>query len=236
VPDRELSDELRELGHLLDAHPPDDLADRVITGLSAPPAGPSRWRTVAIAALVALVVAAGVVAVSPPVRAAIARFFFGGVTVHVGPSGAPTPVASPSLPGEHRTDVAGAGREVGFRVRLPAGLGAPTEVTVTEGRVVSLFYARPGGTVRIDEFAGDLGPVWDKYALVMAQAVTVGTDRALWFDSPVTVEYVDRDGDPIPGSARSTATTLIWIDGPLTFRLDGITSRAGAIALAETVR
>ena len=240
----DLPDQLRELGQRLDARPADDLADRVLARVCAVPPrghpawrGPwrSRWRLVALVAGVIVALVGGVVAVSPPVRAAIAHFF-GGVRIHTSPSHLPTPTARPSpLPGEHRTDLDGAAREVGFRVRLPAALGAPSEVTVADGRVVSLRYRGPHGPIRVDEFAGDLGPMWDKYTHVLAQPVDVGGRQGLWFAGPVVVEYVDRDGNPIPATSRTTGDTLIWIDGPLTFRLDGVASRADAVTIAESM-
>jgi hypothetical protein len=57
----------------------------------------------------------------------------------------------------------------------------------------------------------------------------------LWFAGKIIVEYIDRGGNPIPFSSRETRNTLIWTDGPLTFRLDGIASRADAIAIADTM-
>jgi hypothetical protein len=236
----ELPDELRALGRAMTARPRDDLADRVLADIAAPPARTARWRRW-VAALAVLLAAVGVsAAVSAPVRAAIVHVFrFGGVEVRQEPG--PAPVSSPALPGEHGTDLARAGREVGFRVRVPSGLGAPDAVTVADGRVVSLSYARPGGTVRIDEFAGNLGVLWDKYASAdIARPVRVGGHGGsgldgLWFDGRVTLVYVGADGREFPGSVRQTDGTLIWRDGGLTFRIDGVRPMDAALALAATM-
>jgi hypothetical protein len=143
------------------------------------------------------------------------------------------------LPGEHRTDLAGAAAEVGFGVRLPAGLGAPARVTVTDDRVVSVLYppraGRPG--VRLDEFAGTLGVMWEKYTGVgVAEPVDVAGHRGLWFRQPVNLVYVDRAGVAHPESARLTTGTLVWTVGALTFRLDGAGPREAAVAIAAGVR
>jgi hypothetical protein len=230
----ELPDELRALGRGMAVAAPDDLADRVLAGIAAP-RRPAWWRRL-IAALAVVLAGVGVtVAVSAPVRAAIVHVLrFGGVEVR--PTPGPTPASSPALPGDHRTDLAGAAREVGFTVRVPAGLGPPDSVTVADRRVVSLRYAVPGGTVRIDEFAGNLGVMWEKYAAGTARRVTVNGHDALWFDGQVTVVYVDASGQEVPGSARTTDGTLIWTDGALTFRLDGVRPLDAALAVAAGTR
>lgn len=234
VPD--LADELRALGGGVTVQVRDDLADRVLARIAEPTARTIRWRRW-LAALAAALAAIGIsAAVSAPVRATIVRVFhFGGVEVR--PQSGPTPVASPTLPHQLATDLAAAQREVGFAVRVPSAFGPPEVVTVADGRVVTLEYTRPGGTVRIDEFAGNLGVMWDKYAAgKLAQRVTVNGHDALWFDGPVTLVYVGPNGSEESGSARRTNATLIWTDGPLTCRLDGVRPLASAIAIAESMR
>jgi hypothetical protein len=230
----ELAARLRAVGQGLSVRVPDDLADRVLAGIAVAPAKRFvHWRRW-LSALAAILAAVGVsAAVSAPVRAAIVQLFgFGGVEVLVG-SG-PSPAPSPLLPGEHRTDIDGAQREVGFRVRLPSTLGAPEWVTVADGRVVSLFYQ--GGAVRIDEFAGDLGVMWDKYVQMAAQRTAVDGSEALWFDEPITLVYVDSSGVERSESARLTSSTLVWTDGGLTIRLDGIRPMDAALAVARSMR
>jgi hypothetical protein len=232
----ELSDELRALGRGLTVQPRDDLAERVLAGIDEPASRTAKWRRW-VAAVAALLAAVGVsAAVSAPVRAAISDVFgFGGVAVR--PEPGPAPAVSPILPGEHPTDVAAAGAEVGFTVRVPAVLGTPDSVTVADGRVVSLHYTTPGGPVQIDEFAGNLGVMWDKYASAgMARRVTVGGHDGLWFEQPVTLVYVGRDGYEDLASARKTDGTLVWIDGDLTFRIDGVRPLDAALDAARSMR
>ncbi len=173
-------------------------------------------------------------AISAPVRAAIVHVFgFGGVEVHEGPG--PSPASSPVLPGEHRTDLANAQREVAFPIRIPAALGQPDWVTVADGRVVSLHYSRTAGPVRIDQFEGNLGAMWEKYAVSPAQRTTVDGHDALWFDERVTLVYVDASGRQRTESTRLTDSTLVWMDGAMTFRLDGIRPLDAALTVARSM-
>ena len=202
-------------------------------------ASPGRRRhlpaLLALAALAALIVAIGVsVAISAPVRAAIINVFgFGGVEVREGPG--PSPASSPVLPGEHRIDVATAQREVGFQIRIPSALGPPDWVTVADGRVVSLHYVRTAGPVQIDQFDGDLGVMWEKFAAGPALVTTVNGRDALWFEDPVALVYVDASGRRRTESTRLTNGTLVWMDDDLTFRLDGIRPLDAALAVARSM-
>ena len=232
---RELPEQLRDLGRGLSVQVPDDLADRVLVGIAATPVKRrtlwQRW----VAALAALIVAIGVsVAISAPVRAAIINVFgFGGVEVREGPG--PSPASSPVLPGEHRIDVATAQREVGFQIRIPSALGPPDWVTVADGRVVSLHYVRTAGPVQIDQFDGDLGVMWEKFAAGPALVTTVNGRDALWFEDPVALVYVDASGRRRTESTRLTNGTLVWMDDDLTFRLDGIRPLDAALAVARSM-
>jgi hypothetical protein len=229
-----LPEELRALGRGLTVRASEDLADRVLAGIAAAPARTRWWRRW-LAGLVVLVAAVGVsVAVSAPVRATIAHALrFGGVEVRPGPG--PSPAASPALPDAHPTDLPGASRVVGFPVRVPAALGAPGSVTVADGRVVTLTYSAPG--LRLDEFAGNLGYLWDKYLDGgVAQRVDVDGHPALWFDDKVTLVYVGPDGSEVPGSARDSSGTLVWTEDTVTYRLDGVRPLAAALDVARSLR
>jgi hypothetical protein len=229
----DLRDELRELGRGMTAVPSDDLADVVLARVGAPVGRTRTWRRW-VAALAALIAAIAVsAAVSAPVRAAISHVFrFGGVEVHHGQG--PAPVPSPTLPGEHPTDVAAAERQVRFTVRTPAALGLPTSITVSERRVVTLRYSSASGPVQIDEFNGSLGPMWDKYMMAGdAQRVDVNGHDGLWFPQPVTLVYVLPNGSQDPRSARLTNGTLVWIDGAITYRMDGIQPLRAALDVAR---
>jgi hypothetical protein len=133
-------------------------------------------------------------------------------------------------------DIAAAEREVGFRVRVPSALGTPDWVSVADGRVVSLHYSGTAGPLRIDEFAGSLGVMWEKYAAISsAQRTTVNGHDALWFEDPVILVYVDANNVERTESARLTDGTLVWTDGGVTFRLDGIRPLDAALAVARSM-
>jgi hypothetical protein len=231
----ELAEQLRTLGRGLSVHVPDDLGDRVLADIAAPGSHIVRWRRLVVG-IAALLAAIGVsAAVSAPVRAAISDVFgFAGVEIRKDPG--PAPASSPALPGEHRVEVAAAEREVGFRVRIPSALGPPDWVSVADGRVVSLHYTRAEESVQIDEFAGDLGVMWEKYAAIgSARRASVNGHDALWFEGQVTLVYVDANNVERTESARLTNGTLLWTDGGITFRLDGIRPFEDALAVAGSM-
>ena len=231
----ELAEQLRTLGRGLSIDVRDDLGDRVLAGITAPSARRAKWRrlVVGLAALLAAIVVSA--AISPPVRAAIIDVFgLAGIEIRHDPG--PAPASNPVLPGEHRVDIAAAEREVGFHVRIPSALGPPESVSVADGRVVSLHYSRADGPVQIDEFAGTLGVMWEKYAAIgSAQRASVNGHDALWFDDPVTLVYVDANGVERTESARLTKGTLVWTDDGITIRLDGIRPFDAALAAARSM-
>jgi hypothetical protein len=231
----DLTEDLLTLGREWSVETPDDLAERVlaeITGRDPRAARRRRWVAAILAALAALGIAA---AVSSPVRAAVVRVFtFGGVEVHRGAG--PTPAASPSLPGQHPTTLAAASAQAGFRVRVPAALGTPDQITISDANVVSLRYQRPTGPVQIDEFAGDSRMMFEKFiAMGSAQRVLVNGTDAYWFDDPTVSIYVGPDGAADPDTTRALDGSLLWISDGVTFRLDGIRPSATAIAVASSM-
>ena len=232
----DLRDELRELGRGITVGAPDELADLVLANLSALPQRTHKWRRW-MAGLGALMAAVGLsAALSAPVRAAIVHVFgFGATEVRYEPG--PPPASKPALPGEHPADLAAAGREVGFAVRVPATLGPPTSITVSNGRVDSLRYSVPSGAAQIDEFAGTQGVLWEKYvASGAARHVEINGHDGLWFDQPTTLVYVWPDGSEDPASARPTNGTLIWTEGNVMCRLDGVRPLDTALAVARGMR
>jgi len=126
---------------------------------------------------------------------------------------------------------------VSFPILVPAALGRPGDVVVSDGgRVVSLIYRRtPYGLVRIDEFAGHLDQVYfEKF--VHSSSVTkveVSGAKGLWIKGPQELVYVTRDGTPTAASARlATGNTLIWGTGQVALRLEGNLGKAAALAIA----
>jgi len=132
-------------------------------------------------------------------------------------------------------------RQVSFPILVPAALGRPGEVVVSDrGRVVSLIYRRtPYGLVRLDEFAGHLDQfVFEKF--VHSGDVTevrVNGTRGLWIKGPQELVYITRDGTTVAASARlTTGNTLIWGTRQVAVRLEGNLTRTAALAIADSAR
>ncbi|MDG4810316.1 hypothetical protein O7634_26485 [Micromonospora sp. WMMD1120] len=236
----ELERELRELAGWLDTPDPPDVRARVRVRLGKP-APRRRWRPVAAAAVVALVVA-----VTPPTRAAVADAVtgllrFAGVRVAVGPAPTP-PDATPSpLPGQRAVTLDEARRMVRFPIRVPAVLGPPERVLVADPdadgryRVATLLYDR--GAVRVDAFDGRLDLSFHKKVSPPGVDWTqVHGDFAIWVDGPHVLSYVDRAGDVRRETARLAGSTLIWQDDDVSYRLEGALTKAGAIEIAQSLR
>jgi hypothetical protein len=244
--------ELRVMGRDLDVPPAGDLTvavrqrlegravrRRYLPGLRT---GALRRRPVRRAVLVVVAAFLAVLIATPQGRAAISHVFrFAGVELRQGPGPVPSPVSSPSLPGEQPMSLAQARRQVSFPILVPAALGRPAGVVVSDGgRVVSLIYRRtPYGLVRMDEFAGHVDRVYfEKLAYVSdATQVRVNGTEGLWIKGPHDLLYITRDGAPADASARLTSgNTLIWSTRQVALRLEGNLSQTAALAIADSAR
>jgi hypothetical protein len=246
-----LVSELRALSPRLDVPPAAEQAAAVRQRLEAqqrPEARPRpiahwrapilypRWRA---ALIVALAVVALAVAI-PQSRAVVAHVLrLDGVELRQGPG--PSLAPHPSLPGEQRLPLGRARQRVAFPILVPAKLGRPAAVTVSDGgRVATLIYDRtPYGQVRLDEFDGHLDPVYfEKFAQVgNVTEVRLNGTKGLWVTGPQEVVYVRSDGMIVQASARlTTGSTLIWGTPRVVLRLEGGFSKAAALAVAASAR
>jgi hypothetical protein len=239
--DDPLAGELRELASWLTVPPAPDLTTavraRLLAAPSAAPRRPRRWR-----ALVAAVAAALLIAALPPARAAIAHavsgiLHFAGVRVVPSPIHLP-PTPSP-LPSVRSAALDEARQRAHFPIRVPTRLGVPDDVQLADPapdgapRVVSLLYR--GGTVRVDEFDGRLDLAFLKRELADdVRWVQLGNDTGLWFPRPHAVEYIDRTGTPRDETAHLAGPTLIWTDGTVAYRIEGL-SYDDAVATAASL-
>ncbi|HEY6275497.1 MAG TPA: hypothetical protein VIX86_04125 [Streptosporangiaceae bacterium] len=248
-----LESELRAVGRELAVPPASDLTatvrQRLETGatrhrrLAVLGAGSLRpWRLGWRAALVAVVAILAVLIATPQGRAAIIGVFrFAGVEFRQGTGPVRSPGHGGSLPGQRRMSLAGARHRVSFPILVPAALGRPSEVSVSDGgRVVSLIYRRTRyGQVRMDEYAGHLYlPVFEKF-LHFAHVTVVKVNGApgLWIRGPQELVYITRAGVPVAASARlTTGNTLIWGTSQVALRLEGDLSQAAAVAIADSAR
>ena len=195
-----------------------------------------RWRAALIAALTVVALAMAI----PQSRAVIAHVLrLDGVELRQ--TSGPSPAPHPSLPGEHRMPLGQARQRVAFPVLVPARLGRPDAVTVSDGgRVATLIYDRtPYGQVRLDEFDGHLDPVYfEKFVhLGNVTEVRLNGTKGLWVTGPQEIVYVRSDGMVVQASARlTTGSTLIWGAPRVVLRLEGGFSKAAALAVAASAR
>jgi hypothetical protein len=242
-----LVSELRALSPRLDLPPAGEQASAVRQRLQAQPRPRAaahwrarilypRWRA---ALIVALIISALALAI-PQSRAVIVHVLrLDGVELRQEPG--PAPALHPSLPGEQRMSLEQARQRVAFPILVPARLGPPAAVTVSDGgRVATLIYDRtPYGQVRLDEFDGHLDPVYFQKFVRPGSYTEVRLNRTtgLWVTGPQEIVYVNRDGKIVRASARLTAgSTLIWGTPRVALRLEGGFSKAAALAVAASAR
>jgi len=203
--------------------------------------GPPRRRAV-LAALAVLAAFAVVMVATPQGRAAISHVFrFGGVELRQGPGPERPATSSVSLPGEQRMSLAQARRQAPFPILVPAALGPPGQVVVSDGgRVVSLIYPRtPYGQVRMDEFAGRVDQIYFEKIVYMGNVtkVEVNGGKALWIKGPHELVYIRRDGTTAAVPPRlTTGNTLLWGTGQAALRLEGDFGEKAALTIARSAR
>jgi hypothetical protein len=245
--------EVRALGRELDVPPATDLTTAVRQRLEGPAVRRShlvmrgigslrRWRPAWRAALVVVAALLAVLLATPQGRAVIVHVFrFAGIELRQEPGPVPSPRSSASLPGERRMSLEQARHQVSFPILVPAALGEPSDVVVSDGgRVASLTYRRTSyGQVRMDEFAGHLDPlVFQKFVhFGHVTEVEVNGSKGMWIKGPHDLMYITRDGTPAAASARlTTGNTLIWGTRQVALRLEGNFGKAAALAIASSAR
>jgi hypothetical protein len=182
-----------------------------------------------VAGLLLGLVGGGVVV--SPVGATIREWLgFHGVAVTSGPPATGTADVPAATGG---VDLEQAAAEVGFTPVVPAELGPPDGVEVSDGVVLSLSWSTDSGTVRLDQFRGTVEPLFWK-TTEGAVRVTVSGRDALWLPTAHRVVVMSEDGAVRSLPSRLAAPTLVWLDGGLTLRLEGELGLAEATAIAES--
>ena len=216
----------RELVALADRVAPavrPDLPDRVLARIDGleqhDDRGPKRVRALVAAGMAALVAASFL---SPQVRAAAADLLgVAGIEFSSDTPDAPPEPRAP-LPDVQKTPLEEAQAQVDFPISVPDRLGTPDEVLVSDaGRVVTMTWR--GGRVLLDQFGGELGPVFTKnLGAVETETVRIRGAEAWWIGAPHDLTYIDRGGREITATARLAGRTLVWdTGGGVTFRLEG---------------
>src|SRR5438270_4284714 len=209
-----------------------------------------RRLAVGMAAVLALV--AVVLAISPQARDAVAgRLGLRGVRIQEVPA-VTTPRATQLNLGERLT-LDQLRLRVAYPVELPATLGAPDEVylsnTPVGGQAALVYYPRPdlpqanttGVGLLLTEFRGN---VRSTAALGKSippgshlEEVQVNGGPGFWIDGdPHTFFYTDARGQILPESTRLAANVLLWEHGELTLRVESALPRDTALAIAASVR
>lgn len=198
-----------------------------------------RHRRAATALGVALVLT--LLAVSPA-GARIAQWLGIGAVQIVPAPAPPTGAADPAdADGFAEVTLDQARAQASFPLVVPAELGPPSRVFIDPGRtVVSMVWptgdpTAPGPPVRLDQVAGrpDYAVV-KKYADDIDFTRVAGAD-AFWLREPHPLVYTDPTGTGHTERSRVAGPTLIWTDGPLTLRLEGVATAERATQIARSV-
>jgi hypothetical protein len=259
APHAELEARLRRLGRSVDVPAAPDYATRVRERLTSGspttrPAAPVGWlRPLATAAAV-LVVAVAVVLSVPATREAVADLFgFDGVRVRSLPTAAPSPrtTIDANLDLGESVTLEQAHQQVSFPVSVPSvpELGAPDSVYVRDERgleSVSLVYRPragfPAGVdtqvgVLVSEYSGSAIPYFEKLieaGAPMTQVTVAGRWPGLYFATPHEVLVQTPEGVVHEDRPRLSGSTLVWVRGGVTYRLEAAVDLQQALAVAST--
>jgi RNA polymerase sigma factor (sigma-70 family) len=204
----------------------------------------AKLRTRLGVAIAVLAVVVAIIAI-PPARSAVGSvishvFRFAGVEIrHGGGHAAPTLPASPApIPSTGPVTLAQARRIATFPIGVPAVLGVPEKVLVSDfdpagaPRVVSLLYR--GGAIRVDEFDGQFDLAFTKVA-DDTKWLTVGGAQAVWLPTPHPLTYVDRQGVSHPATTRLSGPTLLCAGDGVDYRVEGAKTQAEAVRIAGSI-
>ncbi|HEX5013224.1 MAG TPA: hypothetical protein VFV72_03620 [Candidatus Limnocylindrales bacterium] len=214
-----------------------------------------RSLVVAIAVLLIVVAVAGAVGLGVPGI----RILFGGPTAWPSPSASVNTSARPSATagtlGQSlglgtRVNLEDAERLAGLDLILPTdpAIGPPDAAYVFANRVALVWGERPGlpadpssGVgLLINEFRGTVDEGYYTKVLDSDATVTpvnVGDSSGYWIGgSPHFFFYRDPTGQFVDETARDVGDTLIWNDGPVTYRLESQLDMDEAVRIAESLR
>ena len=203
--------------------------------------GRGRW---ALAAAAALLIVATLLAYTPT-REAIA----GWLNLHttfIRTEHPPTPTPRPSVDRlglGTSTTLAAAQGQVGWKITLPASLGAPDQVYLNlpprgpSGGEVTLVYSK--GTVLVTEARGAVNEQFFVKILgpgVKIEPVSFGGRSGYWISGqPHGIVFVDANGNPRFETLRLAGNTLIFDDGGTVVRIEGDMTKQQAIDIGRSL-
>ena len=192
-----------------------------------------------MAALILIVLL--VVALTPPVRAAVVGWLrIGGVMITGAAPPSSPPLPAPGGPRSRELPLDEARALVDFPIGVPADLGAPDRVTVTDDRrVIGMDWTVGGRSVHLDQLDGSLSYAYLKRNWSTVTPTEVDGAEAVWLADSHEIVYVDRAGVERTETARLSGPSLVWqpqLDQRrTTARLEGITELDEARTIAESL-
>lgn len=255
--DKDLELQLRAAGRELEFPDAPDIASSVANRIQSEHLQP-RWirpsYVVALALAALIIVASGILILSPDARRAVADLLgVPGIGIQL-KDPAESPVAPQSLDdlelGE-TTSIEEARQKASFDVAHPRALGPPGIVLFRSsppGGMVTLIYA-PTSELRatsvegvgllLTEFEGQLDEsVFRKMvgSGTSVEQVEVNGRRGFWIEGmPHLLTFRDSRGDLLQERARLAENVLLWTDGGVTYRLEGRLTSESAIRIAESI-
>jgi hypothetical protein len=229
-----------------------DVRSRVAARIVRPAPTARRPRRIAALAAAAVIVFAGVLlVVSPGARRAVADWLgIGGVRVTYGDPPSPGRSAGAGLDLGEPVTLAEAADRADFELRAlaPDRLGPPHQVYAAEapGFVQIAFVydatedlpAAPGheeGIVFV-QFRGEPDEAYFKKTASFGSGVdpvVVSGAPGFWIRGDHDLRYIGGDGTPFEERSRLSASTLVWEDEGVTYRLESGLSKAAALELAR---
>ena len=221
-----------------------------------------RWQRLAVAGLAVALLAAAVLVLSPGTREAVADLLgLRGIRIQIG-GPRPTSTTPPSTEAGgvgaslglgSRTTLDDARQRVKFPVRVPtaAGFDRPDAVYVdpdqpVDGRVDFVYRARQSlpaspyteAGLLITQFRAsvDLDYIKKLSSASEVEFLRVNGGDAFWFAQPHELAFIDRGGSFQQERVRLAGSTLIWVQGDVTYRLEGQVSREEAVRIASSMR
>jgi hypothetical protein len=212
------------------------------------------WQRAVAAVAAAVVVVAGILALSPGARRAVADLLgLRGVRIEVTPGPLPSNLGRDLNLGQ-RVAFAEAQRRVPFRILKPtlASVGEPDQVFVgtqfLDGQVFLVYSSRPGlrpaQETGLSLLVSEFRARPDEASL---KKLSAGGTRIEFLQvnggpgyflsgEPHVIGYVDTDGAEIPDSSRLAGNVLLWEQGDLTLRLEGDFTRDQGVRIAGSMR